>query len=427
MKKLIAILLTIFTFFCFAGCDKTVEDERPLTLTVSIKNGMATVSGGENVAEYKIDTSGNPLISVTENTFDLAKAIIDNRAIAFGEWKINVGGYSSSGELVAETEKSVDFNIVELNQQNIYNVLKGEYTTSDYFLFSEDIYLYGRTNRSTGGMSDYHTVNFQADDRSDNNNALFFFNKPLTATVDGNGYTLNVAVDEHINWASLPFVYGGVFSEITSNGIVKNLQVFSDCVYEVKSRHYSSASFVYKLYGKLENVFISQISRPMIRPDEKKHDTDNYLDKTDNCLAIISQAYDGAEIRNCVLYSAIYNVKGEAISGGGVVARSEVGVTYNNLAFVSKTGEARFFNPSMDKKFYQAPDGQDHALNAENILFYPSINDLILGSGKKVDGNLSWTPTYVDFSGDSLSSFGYAWKIEDGDIFLLDKQIIIFE
>ena len=431
MKKIITIFLAILTLlFSSVGCDNTPTNGKQ-TLTLTVQNGVLSIDGGENIEQYKIYTSDSHLITITENSVDLARAIIDNRPIAFGKWKISVEGFNSSEQVIAVTKKALDFNIVELNQQNIYSTLKGEYKETDYFLMSEDIYLYGRGPSNEGSMNDYLTISFASDDRvpetNGNKNALFFFGKAFTATFDGDGYSLNVMVDQHINWSAsdLPFVYGGIFGTIESGAVVKNLQVFSDCVYETRSRLYASASFVYTLKGRLENVFVSQTNRPMIRTAPKNHDITTYLDSVDNCLGVISHAYNGAEVISCAFYNAVYNLAGEMVSGGGAVARSQMGAIYKSCAFISETGNERFFNLTMDGKFNGASAG-DFSANSSDIYFYSSLSNFLLGSGKKVTGNVTWLPTYEDFTGNALENFGSVWTEEDGDFYLAGKLIFIY-
>lgn len=435
MKKIITVFLTFIMIFCSAvGCNgqsQPPQGDGLQTLTLAVENGTLNVDGGKDVSQYKVYTSGTLLVTITENSVDLARAIIDNRPIAFGKWKISVEGFNNSNELIATSRKTLEFNIVELNQQTFYSTLKGEYKSTDYFLMSEDIYLYGKGPSNDGSVNDYATITFASDDRVPEingvRNAMFFVSKPFTATLDGDGYSLNVMVDQHINWSGsqLPFVYGGIFGTVESDAVIKNMQVFSDCTYEVKSRLYASASFVYTLKGRLENIFVSQTNKPIIRPDEKKHDIDNYLDKTDNYIAVLSHVYDGAQVINCVFHNDVFNVAGEMISAGGAVARSQKNVTYNSCAFISQTGSERFFSLTTDGKFYGASAG-DFVENGSNIYFYQSLSNFLLGEGKKATGNLTWLPTFEDFSGNALENFGSAWSQEDGNYYLLGKQIFIY-
>ena len=435
MKKIFCLFLSILTFTVVvsAGCKSTPPEAEYLDLTY--QNGVVTVDGDQNVNSYNFYVNDKLLVNSQTNQIDVARAVIDNRPIPFGKWKVTVDGLNVQGQTIIKTKKSLAFDIKELNQENIYTVLKGEYNSTDYFLVSEDIYIYAKGPSNDGSINDYKTISFSADDRvaetNGNLNALFLFGKPFTATLDGDGYSLNFIIDQHINWlgSQLPFVFGGIFGTIESGALVKNWQVFTDSVYEVRSRLYASASFVYSLYGKVENLFVSQINRPMVRPttnDLYGHETDNYLDKTDNCLAIFSHVYNGAEIKNCVFNNAIYNLSGEQVAGGGVVARCQREVSFNSCAFISAVGNARFFTQTMDHNFRESTV-DDYVENASNIYFYSSISNFFSGVGKKVSGQLLWSPTYEDFSGNPLADFGDGWAEEDGDIFLLDKQIYIYD
>ena len=434
MKKFLTILLSCLLLLGGLSACNTTPPTNPEKLQINYQNGVITLTATEDaikdVTDYKVFVNDLLLDQGSTNTFDVARKIIDTKPIAYGIWKITAQGFNGSSKVI--DSESFTFEIKELNQQNFVNVLKNEYKSTDYFLLNDDVYLYGRGISNLNNKNGYTTTVIQ--ERGDGGNGIFFVKEPFTATLDGDGYALNFVVDEHINWSGsqLPFVYAGIFNEVQRGAVIKNVQVYMDSVYEVKSRSTASASFIFKHYGTIENVYVNQINRPMIRPlkpnpdgslsNEYEHRTDNYIDKVDNKVAVISHAESGARVYNSVFYTQVYNVDGTiSLVTGGAVGYSKQGVEYNNCAYISDSGDARFFNleNTATANSFVVPV-------SNNILFFSSAANFLSGTGEKVAGELKRTPLFVDFSGDALAEFGNAWSNIDGEVYLMERLIEIY-
>lgn len=425
MKKFITVILSVlllFSAFAF-GCGNSSS------IQIEYKNGVITLIGGNNVEEYKIYANEKLLLTTKDNSVNVAEYIVKNKLIPYGEWKIKAEGYSGQA-LVIKSSSDFAFEIKELNSANFANTLNGEYKNTDYFIFSSDIYLYGRGPYNDNTIpSGYQLVNFgkTRDTSIDGGNALFFIKKPFTATIDGNGYCFYTLVDEHISWVQLPFVYGGVFADIASSALVKNFCSYGDYKYEVKSRPSASASFVYKLSGRLENIFFDQINRPFIRQKVNNSLTDNpsdYIDAYDSRVAVVSHALGSASINNCIFSTNVYNLLGQTLeSGGAVLFNESENVCYNGVIYISTVKAPRVFNTEFalanSQSRFKTPS------TAQNVYYFDGSDDFLNGVGNKLSGSLTRTCEFVEFVGDPLVDFG-GFNIDNGELYLFDNQIYFY-
>lgn len=425
MKKVLLFLLAIVFLIGAVGCS---EEQEPSPVIepkefCQLKNGQILFDSVENCDKFEIYSQSNLIASTKEDKFDVARAIIDEQIISYGKWDLNVKALDASGQVISGYEQDFNFEIKELNSNNFFTELNGEYKDSDYYLVSEDIDLYGQGLYNKKSVDGYQKVTFAAPIAE---SACFFITKTFTATIDGNGFSINALVDEHISWVTLPFVFGGVFYQVGESGCIKNTQIFLDAKYENKSRPNSSASFIYKHKGTIENCYIDGILRPFIRLSTDKcaeqgidYDNAPYLNKTDEKTALISHALDGAVINGCVFRLSVYNLEDEKLDGGGAVAFSSKNVIYKDVCFISDNGESRFFNC-----YYQNANSQSESpLSANGVYFYRSLRDLVDCNGYKVNGELSRTPLY-----DSFNEFCFAginiWNIDNGELYLNGKLVV---
>lgn len=423
MTFIIVLACVIFGVGCSTSQSSSSDDQNTTPENIFVyQNGRLVFEDNQDYDAYQVYVQDKLFTTTKENEYDIARAIIDSQPLPYGEWEIEVVGVAEGGKVVKQLAQKFSLQIKQLNASNFVSALNGEYDQNDYFLMSENIYLYGRGQYNTKNVDGYKTVTLGAPVAE---SACFFIDKPFTATLDGNGYALDILVDEHISWVELPFVFGGIFYNIAQSGVVKNTQFFLDLKYENKSRPDSSASFVYLLDGKITDCFIDGVFRPFIRLSLEecrlqgiKYDDAPYLKIEDNKIAVVSKATDGAAIENTVFQIAIFDLEGVEKIGGGAVSFSVQNVSYENCILISR-GETRFFNSG-----YSTANAKSQTPSySENIYFYNDYESLISMQGYKVNGELSRTPQYSFYENNAFDGLS-RWGIMDGELYLLNKVII---
>ena len=425
--------ITTFSTACafidgfFNNTQETEQPEEQTKIELSIQNGVLNLSTENPYEKFQVYAGEDLLLETTESSIDVARKIIDTYSIgAFGEWELFVTGINGSE---SDDSDKITFAIKELTTENFCTVLSGDYQETDYFLLAEDIFIYGQGpyNKKLPPEG-YKKTTFDGEGRKVDTNSLFFIYKTFTATLDGNGHRLYALVDEHISWAGLPFVFGAVFAGVSQNAEIKNLHAYLDFRYEARARHTASASFIFKMNGRLTDCFIDQISRPFERVKDTGNsvtdydDADHQIDKIDNRVAIISHAEDGARFNGVVFSLKVLNLEEQPIKGGGAILYTKENVSIKNCVLI---------NDNSEQTFISNQDGTANANSstpktAENIYLYNTVVDLVENNGFKILGSLTRSPLTQEFTSSILEVLGDKWEIIDDELYFLEKPIELF-
>lgn len=415
--------MVLFGFVLGAGCSTPSDTETNEENLFVYQNGWLLFEENSNYETYQVYVQDKLFATTENNEYDVARAIVESKPIPYGTWNVEVVGVAANGVANKQSAQAFSFEIKELNGANFASALNGDYAETDYFLISEDICLYGQGKYNSKTVDGYQTVSLGAPVAE---SACFFIDKPFTATLDGNGYRLDVLVDEHISWVELPFVFGGVFYNIAPSGVVKNTQIFLDLKYENKSRPDSSAGFAYQFNGTIADCFMSGVFKPFVRLSLEEcrlqqipYDNAPYLDSEDAKVALVAKANDGAAIENTVFQVSVFALDGTEKTGGGAVAFNAQNTTYRNCVLIAR-GEERFFNNG----HLSANAKSQTPRVANGIYFYQDFDAFLALQGYQVLGELLRTPQYTPFEGNALEGLT-RWKTEGGELYLLDNPIIV--
>lgn len=428
MKKR-RIISAILALFFLSGCasvrntgsgsgssDGNYETETQ-SFSFILRGGNAVWESVENASQYRVSANGT-LLGYTQTTeFAVADGILENNFVAWGEWKIRV-------EALDDSDKPIDFQeqkmkIRALNSNNFQTELNGNYSASDYFMLEEDIFYFGH---------DDPTVNEETPYGYAFANLIYygegmkgFVTKPFSATLDGNGYTVNLLVDRPLTYhAELQMAAGGLLTSVTQTGVLKNLVVNADYTYPQEAGQFS-APIVYKdCAGRIENCWFNTILRPIACDKDVVTGEFSFTYEYDERASIIGSTCDGFVCKNTVFVLDILDVDGNAVAVetygkmGGAVCISRETSRYENCVFIQRNGETRFINDT----WAHAKSLKGSSL-ADGVYYYATVQDFLSGGiGYRCDGEMKEDESFFQTSGVIYENWSDVWEITQEEAYL---------
>lgn len=424
-------LCTLLTAFLLVGCATTesntgdgstgsnsssVQEEKD-EFTFSLTGGQARWEAFDGAKEYRVAAGSFLLGKTQDNSFAVIDGIMEKASSHWGEWKVLIDALDENGAVLAShTEK---MRVRALNANNFQTELSGEYSPNDYFMLEEDIAYYGHDDPNYVSKAPYGYTFAELIYYGEGMKG--FVAKPFSATIDGNGYTVDLLVDKPLKYrADIQMVAGALLTSVTETGVLKNMVVNADYTYPQKSGQFSS-TVVYKDFaGRIENCWFNTVLRPISSDNDEVTHEYTYEYEYDERASIIGSTMDGCLIENTVFALEFLDKDGNAVTPetnkkmGGAVCVSRGTSTYKNCVFIQKDGEARFIN---DMWSY-AKSAKGTSL-AENVYYYASIDDFLGGSnGYVCNGDMKEKETFVSASGIVYEEWQDIWEFYEDEIYL---------
>ena len=423
--------------FSFAGCGSSTSADSSETSSssagtekgpfeISLVGGEAAWEHYEGAKSYRISANSSELGETQENGFAVADAIQDDQVSPWGDWQIRVDVLDSANKIIATDSEKM--RVRALNQDNFQEVLSGTYLTTDYFMLTEDIYYFGNDDVNLRLETPYGYSFVEMKYKSGVGGVKCFIAQPLQATIDGNGYGLNLLVDR-------PLIYrpdtimgaGALFVSMTETGVLKNLVLNADYTYVQYGAQFTACAVYQDCAGKIENCWFNSILRPIKNDPHVVTHEYSFEYEYDDRAAIIGSTESGFECKNTVFSLQVLDENGNEVltSGtgkmGGAVCLSKKGSNYENCVFIQKGGDARFLNDTWS--YARAAMG---ASLADNVYYYPSVADFVQGvNGFVYNGDFKDNLSFSSKAGVIYGAWPEFWDISEEGIFL--KGAIAYE
>ncbi len=434
LKKFSLIFALLFCFTAFASCTEVPhggddDDDTPpaIYLQAELNRGVLTVTENSQCYSYAIYANGSEIAVTAQTEIDIAKVIIDEYPYSYNDdWSIEVEGLNSDGVAVIATEEAIDFSIRALNTDNFVSVLSSNYDVKDYFVLEEDVNLYGideTLSAQAEPPQGYLTCKLVYATGSIRN----FINKPLTACLDGNGYTLNVLVDKRMAFrADALLGLGGVFDTVESTGEIKNTVINIDVLYEQLGGWYTGPLVYQGFYGSMKNCFVNATLRPVIAyrtsADYNSKPIEYDADERAGILGVVKDA----SISDCIFKLNVLGHDNARYDYGGVIglmAGTEEKNSFKNCVFIRDSETPTFINDG----WTWAHNGNGKA-SADNLSYYTSLENFLTGTnGYVFSGVYDKDSSYQEKTGAAYLNFSSEWEINSDCIKLLDKTITVGE
>lgn len=380
--------------------------------------------GGEAVWEsystaesYRISANSSVIGETDGVSFAVVDAIVEEVFSPWGEWQIRVDALNAEQMVVATSLQKM--RIRDLNEGNFQTVLSGEYSSSDYFMLTEDIFYFGSddVNLELQTPPGYSFAEMLY--KSGVGGVKCFINQPLTATLDGNGYTINLLVDRPMSYRSDTIMgAGALFVSMTETGVLKNVVLNADYTYVQLGAQFTACAVYQDCAGKIENCWFNSVLRPIKNdPDIITHEYSFTYDYDDRA-AIIGSTASGFTCKNSVFALQVLDENGNEVTSvssgklGGAVCLSKEGSSYENCVFIQKGGEARFLNDTWEV----ASAAMGNSL-AKNVYYYSTIAEFIGGTGGYAyTGNFKDKLSFTEKEGKTYGSWPEVWDISEGEV-----------
>ncbi len=428
MKFLAPILLAI----SFVGCSTSIGGSSSGSSVEKEKFEVALVGGGavwetySTAESYRVSANSSVIGETDGTSFSVVDAIIEEVFSPWGEWQIRVDALNAEQTVVATSSQKM--RIRDLNEGNFQTILSGEYSSSDYFMLTEDIYYFGSddVNLKLQTPSGYAFAEMLY--KSGVGGVKCFINQPLSATLDGNGYTINLLVDRPLLYRSDTVMgAGALFVSMTETGVLKNIVLNADYTYVQYGAQFTASAVYQDCAGRIENCWFNSVLRPIKNdPDIVTHEY-SFGYEYDDRAAIIGSTASGFTCKNSVFALQVLDENGNEVlsssSGklGGAVCLSKEGSNYENCVFIQKGGEARFVNDTWS--FASAAMGSSLA---ENVYYYPTIAEFIGGSGGfGYAGDFKEKLFFTQKEGVVYGSWPEVWDISESEVLI--KGAIAYE
>lgn len=394
----------------------SVPDEKE-EFVFSLTGGEARWNVFEGASEYRVVAGASVLGKTQACSFDVVETLKEKVASLWGEWNILVDALDSKGQVLASHSEKM--KIRALNARSFQTALSGAYSANDYFMLEEDIYYYGHddptfVNSTPEGYTFAELIYYGEGMKG-------FVAKEFSATLDGNGYTVNLLVDKPLKYrADLQMVAGGMLTSVTSTGVLKNLVVNTDYTYPQASGQFSG-TVVYKDFaGRIEDCWFNTIFRPIASDPHIVTKEFSYTYEYDERASIIGSVKDGAVMENSVFTIEFMDINGNVVEPqangkmGGAVCVSYGTCTYNNCVFIQKDGAPRFINDT-----WSVAKAWKGASPAQNVYYYATIDDFLTGTnGFVFNGDFKESETYVETDALAYEGWSELWEIAQDEVYL---------
>ena len=398
------------------GHSESYETEQQ-EFSFTLRGGNAIFQSVTNAKRYRVSANGT-LLGYTQTTeFAVVDKILEKNVVAWGEWKICVEALDDSDRSIALHEQKM--KIRALNSNNFQTELNGDYSANDYFMLEEDIFYFGHDNATLNEETPYGYTFAKLVYYGEGMKG--FVTKAFSATLDGNGYTVNLLVDRPLMYhAELQMAAGGLLTSVTQSGVLKNLVVNADYTYPQEAGQFS-APVVYKdCAGLIENCWFNTILRPIACDKDVATGEFSFTYEYDARASVIGSTSDGFICKNTVFIVDVMDVNGNLITAetygkmGGAVCISRQTSRYENCVFIQNGGAPRFINDTWAHA--QALKGSSLANGA---YYYSSIQDFLSGGvGYRCDGEMKDSESFVKTDGVIYENWGDAWEISESEVYI---------
>ena len=405
-----------------------IWDQPTNVLETTYSQGIVSITPTANSVRYQLYVNSEPILTTTDTQIDIAAEIISVYESDYvGEWRVEIVGLNSSNQIVATILNPIEFNIIALNNNTFVHALSYDYSNYDYFVLEEDIYLYAAdafqiANTVLPDDKPWQLAELEyCPEQYGAGSVCNVINKPLTTVLDGNGFKIEFYVPRRLTFnKNVLLGSGGIFNRVDETGVIKNLSVKIDSLYEQQGGMYTGPFINQGLSGALSNVIVDCTLRPVIayrdshEYNNKNGDTPLIYQK-DPRAAIIGYARDGAIVNDSIFKLTILDHDGNENNETGGVFGQMVNTTLNNCIFIQNRTSATFTNPlassnSIDGTGTATFNTSYYTKSCNNVYFYKKIGDLVNGvNGYKAPSNYgnatNYSSTMTVFNGVSYSNF----------------------
>ena len=422
-RRLCFVLACVFLFGCStptpiepppAPVPPKDDEELIQTVDINLYAGKAFWEETDGAEGYRIYANNFELGYTSGLNYDVVEKISDNFELLYGDWNIKVDAIQQDKIIATVSEQ---MRIRPLNQDNFTTILNGDYNISDYFMLEDDIYYFGGYGQNL--VSDtpdgyvYREVLYCGE------GIMCFIKKPFSATLDGNGHTINLLVDRPLN---IDMAVGALFISLTETGLLKNVVINGDYM-RAKFSQYTALAVYKDCTGRIENCWFDFTLRPT--------DTENRY-KFDPKAALIGCTKDGFYAKNVVFLLKVLDDNGQEIllatnnqKTGGAICRSEGTSVYENCVFIQRGGTGRFINDNTA----HAKAGLGSSV-ANSVFYYPAIDNFISGeNGFIFTGDFKEAGGDLTFSEPALNKaylgWDKVWIIDENSICLKGAELYI--